>query len=95
MDRTPSELWDRDKQNPARSLPWPSWPAKIAQASLETPTQPDLAPLTLSQRAMREAGLVVEQELANKTEHKIAVLLTATKSQPQTQFDALQPTAIG
>ena len=86
MDRMPSELWDRDKQKfcPLFALAEQAgngWPEKIAQASLATLTQPDLAPLTLSQRAMRDAGFVVERELANKAEHKTTVLLTATKSQ--------------
>ena len=29
-------------------------------------TQPDLAPLTLRQRCMRDAGFVVEQEIGDK-----------------------------
>lgn len=81
MDRMPSELWDRDKQKfcPLFALAEQAgngWPEKIAQASLATLTQPDLAPLSLSQRAMRDAGFVVERELADKAEHKATVLLT-------------------
>jgi hypothetical protein len=86
MGRMPAELWDRDKQKfcPLFALAEQAgngWPERIAQASLATLTQPDLAPLSLSQRAMRDAGFVVTQELANKADRKGTVLLTGTKSQ--------------
>jgi DNA polymerase-1 len=81
MDRMPSELWDRDKQKfcPLFALAEQAgngWSERITQASLATLAQPDLAPLSLSQRAMRDAGFVVERELADKAEHKATVLLT-------------------